>query len=60
MVSKKEYRLGIELVPKPLWYVNVRKALTPEAWDRIKMLSRKAAGNKCEICSQTGLEQGYT
>lgn len=50
--------LTIELVPQTVWYSNLRSAM-PEKWDEIRHISYKIAGNKCEICGDTGKQQGY-
>jgi len=54
-MSKK---LTIELVPKTAWYTNVRSNVTIEKWDKIRKKSYKNANYKCEICGDTGLNQG--
>ncbi len=53
--------LKIELVPKSLWYANVRSEVSGDVWNVIKQLSRDKAGDKCEIpgCGQTGHNQGF-
>lgn len=52
-------KLTIELVPSSSWYTNVRSNVTPEQWDIIRTKSRVAAANKCEICGDSGLNQGF-
>jgi hypothetical protein len=52
-------KLTIELVPKTCWYTNVRSNVTSDEWDIIRKKCYKEAGNKCEICEETGKEQGY-
>lgn len=57
-VSKKT-KLEIELIPSTCHYSNVRTTLKAKLWDKIRFLVYEKAGNKCEICGETGLEQGY-
>jgi len=52
-------KLVVELVPKTCHYSNVRTTLTQKEWDKIRFESYEKANYVCEICSQTGLEQGY-
>lgn len=51
-------KLTVELVPKTCWYTNVRSNVTPDEWDVIRKKCYKEAGNKCEICGDTGKNQG--
>lgn len=55
----KEIKLCIELVPSTCHYSNVRTTVKPKQWDKIRFLSYESAGNKCEICGETGKKQGY-
>lgn len=57
-MSKKP-KLTIELVPSTCHYSNVRSTVTTTEWDKIRFISYEAAGNKCEICKETGKTQGY-
>jgi hypothetical protein len=52
-------KLTIELVPSTSFYTNVRSILPKSEWDRLRKISYKKAGYKCEICKGSGLEQGY-
>ena len=52
-------KLTIELVPSTSFYTNVRSILPKSEWDRLRKISYKKAGHKCEICKGNGLEQGY-
>lgn len=49
----------MELVPKTCHYSNVRTTLKPKQWDLIRFKAYEDAGYVCQICGQTGLEQGY-
>ncbi len=53
------YKLTIELVPESSWYNNVRSNVTKNEWDKIRKKSYQYAGDKCEICKDTGKNQGY-
>lgn len=59
MPRRKKAKLTIELVPSTCWYSNVRTTLPTKEWDRLRRESYEKAGHKCEICGQTGKEQGY-
>jgi 5-methylcytosine-specific restriction endonuclease McrA len=52
-------KLTIELVPQTSWYSNVRSNVSKESWDIIRRKCYKAANYKCEICGETGLDQGF-
>jgi hypothetical protein len=58
-IDYSQYKLTIELVPKSCWYSNVRSNVRTSEWDVIRKKCYENANNKCEICSSTGLEQGY-
>jgi len=47
-------QLTIELVPKTLWYANLRKSLSQEQWDELRRRTYKRAGYHCEICGGRG------
>jgi hypothetical protein len=47
-------KLEIEVVPKPLWYINVRTQF-PKAWDILRRQTYKAAHYRCEICGGIGV-----
>jgi len=49
----------LELIPKTCFYTNVRTLLPTKYWNILRKESYAKAGNKCEICKQTGKEQGY-
>ncbi len=55
----KKNKLTIELIPKTCHFSNVRTTLPKKDWDKIRLISYEKAKHKCEICKQTGLEQGY-
>jgi len=59
MPKTKQPLLTIELVPSTCHFSNVRTTIKPKEWDKIRLISYAAAGNKCEICKSTGKEQGY-
>lgn len=56
---KKKPKLVVELIPKTCHFSNVRTTVKKEDWDKIRFISYEAAGNKCEICGDTGKNQGY-
>jgi hypothetical protein len=52
-------KLFIELVPKTCHFSNVRTLLPKKEWDKLRKASYEVAGNVCEICGDTGKNQGY-
>lgn len=59
MAKKIQTKLEVELIPTTCHYSNVRTTVKPKEWDKIRFITYEKAGNKCEICGQTGIEQGY-
>lgn len=55
----KKYKLTSEIVPSTCWYNNVRSNVTKKEWDYLRKKSYEEAGHKCEICGDTGKNQGY-
>jgi hypothetical protein len=51
-------KLSVELVPSNQWGSNLRSVLSRGQWDRLRKASYERAGNVCEICGQTGFQQG--
>ena len=58
-MAKKKPKLLVELIPTTCHYSNVRTTVKPSEWDKIRFISYEAAGHKCEICGDNGLNQGY-
>ena len=46
------YKLQFELVPEGCWYANLRSALSPAQWDKIRKAAYARAGGKCSICGR--------
>lgn len=59
MCAKSKPKLLVELVPSTCHFSNVRTTVTTKEWDKIRHISYEAAGNVCEICKDTGKNQGY-
>jgi hypothetical protein len=59
MSIKSNPKLKIELIPKTCHYSNVRTCLTTTQWDKIRKLSYEKANHVCEICGDTGKNQGF-
>jgi len=57
--KSKPGKLTIELIPSTCHYSNVRTTVKPIEWDKIRFISYAAAGNVCELCGDTGKNQGY-
>lgn len=55
----KQPKLLVELIPSTCHYSNVRTTVTASEWDKIRFISYEKANNKCEICGDTGKNQGY-
>ena len=58
-MSHKKTKLLVELIPRTCHYSNVRTTVKPSEWDKIRFISYEKAGNKCEVCGDTGKNQGY-
>jgi hypothetical protein len=52
-------KLTIELVPRTSWYNNVRSNVSKSQWDEIRSDTYTNAKHKCEVCGDTGKNQGY-
>lgn len=52
-------KLTVELIPATVFFNNVRSALDKKDWDRLRKESYEKANHKCEICGDTGKNQGY-
>lgn len=46
--------LLIELVPQTSWGANVRSKCPKALWDRLRRMSYKRAGYRCEVCGAEG------
>lgn len=53
------YKLVSEIVPSSSWYNNVRSNVTEKEWNILRKKSYEAANHKCEICGDTGKNQGF-
>jgi len=58
-IKLKEPKLTIELIPSTCFRSNVRTMVSTKDWDKIRHISYESANNKCEICGDTGKNQGY-
>jgi len=52
-------KLTVELIPSTCHYSNVRTTVKSSEWDKIRFLSYEKAGHLCEICKDSGKNQGY-
>lgn len=59
MCAASKPKLLVELVPSTCFFSNVRTTVKPIEWDKIRHISYETAGHKCEICGDTGRNQGY-
>lgn len=55
----QETKLTIELIPKTCWFSSVRTMVSIKEWNKLRFASYELANNKCEICGDNGLNQGY-
>jgi hypothetical protein len=55
----KKPKLTIELIPSSCHFSNVRTTVSKKEWDKIRKISYETANHKCEICGDTGKNQGY-
>ncbi len=51
-------KLTIDMIPSTSWWDNARSRLPKGEWDRLRRAQYRVAGYKCEICGQSGLDQG--
>jgi hypothetical protein len=51
--------LTIELIPETSFYRNVRSKVDNNMWDKIRLKCYNNANHKCEICNDTGKNQGF-
>ena len=51
--------LKIELIPSTSWGDNLRSRMKPAQWNRLRKNQYQKANHQCEICGQTGKNQGY-
>src|SRR5262249_1691886 len=42
--------LFVDLIPSTSWFTNVRSAVSPRDWDRLRRMVYRRAGNRCEAC----------
>ena len=54
-----DYKLKSEIVPTSCWYSNVRSNVSKKEWDFLRKKSYESAGHVCEICGDTGKNQGF-
>lgn len=52
-------KLTIELVPATSFYNNVRSEVSKSVWDKIRKKQYSIANHVCQICGDTGKNQGY-
>lgn len=58
-MATKKIKLSVELIPSTCHFSNVRTTISKKDWDKIRFISYEKAKNKCEICKDTGINQGY-
>ena len=46
--------LTVELVPSPLWELNLRSLIPAEQWGQFRHAAYQAAGYRCQICDGIG------
>jgi len=55
-INKENKLLTIELVPRTVWFSNLRSILKESQWGKIKRKTFAKAGYRCEICGGCGLK----
>ena len=46
--------LFVDLIPRTSWFQNVRAAVDPADWDRLRRMVYRRAGHRCEACGASG------
>lgn len=46
--------LFVDLIPQSCWFTNVRSAVAPADWDRLRRHVYQRAGERCEVCGASG------
>lgn len=59
MSQFKKPKLTVELVPTTCHFSSARTILSKKQWDTVRFISYENANNKCQICGDNGLNQGY-
>lgn len=49
----------VEMIPRTVFFSNVRTLLKKKYWDLVRTDSYEKANHKCEVCGQKGKEQGF-
>ena len=50
VIKMEKYKLNFELVPDGCWYTNLRSALSPQQWDKVRFDAYRRAKGRCMIC----------
>ena len=50
-------KLTVELIPKTVFFSNVRTLLKQKYWDLVRKDSYEKAEHKCEICGEKGKDR---
>jgi Domain of unknown function (DUF5710) len=48
--------LFVDLIPQTSWFRNVRAAVDPTDWDRLRRMVYRRAGHRCEACGDSGAQ----
>lgn len=51
--------IQVEMVPRYCQFSNIRSTVTTAQWNKIRLLSYTKANNQCEICFESGKDQGF-
>ena len=51
--------LLVEMVPRTSWGDNLRSRLSKSDWDKLRKRQARFAGWRCEICGESGKDQGF-
>ena len=58
-MRKPVERLTVDLIPSTSWWKNVRSEMPKSKWDKLRRKSYKNANYQCEVCGDSGFDQGY-
>jgi hypothetical protein len=52
---EQTFKLSIEMVPQPLWGINLRSLLPRSVWDTIRKKAYSDYGHRCACCGAGGM-----
>jgi hypothetical protein len=52
-------KITVELIPKTCSYSNLRTLIPNKYWDKLRKMSYSEANHVCQVCGDSGKNQGY-